>query len=753
MNVVYEALLKDPLAGYWERNINSGVEFLSPAFKAMLGYSDNELSEASEIIKKLILPEDAEKEKKNFHEHIDSGGQIPYTGEIRYKHKEGYIIWMKYSGRVISPENDASPKLITFNFDITKQKRTEEELEAVKTFLTKTNEAAKIGAWEVDLIKGSVYWSDFTKKIHEVEDSYIPDLESGINFYKEGDNRDLITEVFSRLVEFGTPFDEELLIVTANGKEKWVRSIGNAEIVDGKCVKAFGTFQDIDDDIQIRGALSESEQRFRESFENAEIGMALVSPEGNWMRVNKKLCEITGYNKEELLQINFQDITHPDDLNTDLKNVQKLLTGDINGYQMEKRYYHKNGHLIWVLLHVSIVKSESGTPLHFVSQIEDITEKKLADEKLKKVNNELTSLFDAITHVSVIATDLDGTIRHFSTGAETLLGYTAEEMIGKTTPAIIHIEDEVIERGKELSDMFNKKIEGFDAFVERAKHGNHDSREWTYVRKDGTTFPVQLVITAIKNENGEITGYIGIATDISDIKKTQTELQNSIDIVSEQNKRLFNFAHIVSHNLRSHSGNLSLLLELYTQSSSKEEKEEIYSHLQSLSVNLSETILHLNEIVSIQTNINVQRKELKLYDFVEKTIELLAVDINHTNAVVTNNVPKNTIISYNEAYMESILYNFMSNALKYRSRERLPLIDISYVKATGNGVMIISDNGIGIDLKRHRRKMFGMYKTFHGNEDAKGIGLFITNNQVEAMGGKIEVKSEVDKGTTFKIFL
>src|SRR3984893_7133248 len=131
---------------------------------------------------------------------------------------------------------------------------------------------------------------------------------------------------------------------------------------------------------------------FQSAFEFAAIGMALVSPEGKWLRVNRAICEITGYTEAELLERTFQDITHPDDLEEDLENVRKMLAGEIDTYQMEKRYYHKNGSIVWILLSVSLVRTKSGEPLFFIGQIQDITRQKKSEEQLAKAAAEIKRL-------------------------------------------------------------------------------------------------------------------------------------------------------------------------------------------------------------------------------------------------------------------------------------------------------------------------------------------------------------------------
>jgi PAS domain S-box-containing protein len=128
--------------------------------------------------------------------------------------------------------------------------------------------------------------------------------------------------------------------------------------------------------------LVESEERFRGAFEFAAIGMALVAPDGRWLRVNPSLCRIVGYSPEELLATTFQAITHPEDLDTDVEFAQRMLEGAIPYYQMEKRYFHKDGHVVWILLSVSLVRDGDCRPLYFVSQIQDISARKEAEARL-----------------------------------------------------------------------------------------------------------------------------------------------------------------------------------------------------------------------------------------------------------------------------------------------------------------------------------------------------------------------------------
>ncbi|MDB6147503.1 MAG: domain S-box [Spartobacteria bacterium] len=138
---------------------------------------------------------------------------------------------------------------------------------------------------------------------------------------------------------------------------------------------------------------------FQSAFEYAAIGMALVSPEGKWLRVNRSICQITGYSEAELLKRRFHDISLPDDLDLDLANAQKMLAGEIDTYQMEKRYFHKSGPIVWVLLSVSLVRNKTGQPLFFIAQIQDISLQKTGEQKLAQAAARIKALQEKLLKV------------------------------------------------------------------------------------------------------------------------------------------------------------------------------------------------------------------------------------------------------------------------------------------------------------------------------------------------------------------
>lgn len=247
--------------------------------------------------------------------------------------------------------------------------------------------------------------------------------------------------------------------------------------------------------------------------------------------------------------------------------------------------------------------------------------------------------------------------------------------------------------------------------------------------------------------------FIGTTIDISQRKEDEEHMTQSLNVITNQNKKLTNFAHIVTHNLKEHAGNFESLLNFYNEASSMDEKDEIINHLSTVSDSLTKTIENLKDIVSKQLNRKIEIKPLNFNFYAKKVGQLLEMAILEKKAIIINNVSNDLTLYSNEAYLESIILNLASNALKYSHPERVPIISIDSETTKDSLIFRLTDNGIGIDLEKYGNDIFGLYNTFHGNDDAEGIGLYITKNQVEALGGTIEVESEVGIGTTFTIII
>lgn len=483
-----------------------------------------------------------------------------------------------------------------------------------------------------------------------------------------------------------------------------------------------------------------SELKFKTFFDQAAVGMANVNKDsGKFIEINAKLCSLLGYSPEEFKMKDFMEITHPEDLEKDLSKLEQMKSGFVNKYSLEKRYFKKNGKIIWVKLTVSPLHQIDGTPTSYISIIEDISKRKIAESNSKKHQKRIESLINTIDGIVWECSAEDLGFTFISKKVEHILGYTSEEWLA--TPSFwenhIHPED----KNHILNFCRHNTKENLD----------HDF-EYRMIAKDGSVVWLRDIVNVI-SKDGEAKFLRGIMIDITRTKEIQDDLNNSFELVTEQNKRLLNFSYIVSHNLRSHTSNITSLTDLINMSDSEEETTELVLLLKNVSDALNETLENLNEVVNIQSNIGLVVENINLKQYIDNTIDILSDKIKEKEVAINSSVTDDVQIVYNPAYLESILYNLVSNAIRYSHTDRQPVVTISFSKERNKKILEISDNGIGIDLKKNGSKIFGMYKTFSNNPESKGIGLFITKNQIDAMGGKIVVESQPNEGTTFKIYI
>lgn len=252
---------------------------------------------------------------------------------------------------------------------------------------------------------------------------------------------------------------------------------------------------------------------------------------------------------------------------------------------------------------------------------------------------------------------------------------------------------------------------------------------------------------------GKVLGFYTHVADITPIKLLEKELIRANELVSQQNSRLRNFANIVSHNLNTYAFNLESILGFLIEAQTEKEKDEMLEYLKAVSKGFSSTIKNLNEIVDAQNQDKLNSEWVVLNDYIEKATGMLGSQAGASHALILNHIETDIKLCVNPAYLDSIILNLLTNAIKYRHPDRIPLVELNAEITATELALKVSDNGLGLDLKKYSDDLFGMYKTFHGNADAKGIGLFITKFQVEAIGGHIEVASEVNKGSTFTVYL
>jgi len=369
--------------------------------------------------------------------------------------------------------------------------------------------------------------------------------------------------------------------------------------------------------------------------------------------------------------------------------------------------------------------------------ISDITPRKLAEEELRQMADENSRVFNNSVNLNCIAS-FEGCFLKLNPIWEKTLGWTIDELKATNFVSFIHPDD----------------LESTHKVIEYIAAGNTSfTFENRYRCKDGSYR--WLLWSSSPDINRKL--IYAAAIDITERKRSEEELQRSktsLEVAAlelkEQNRQLDDFAHIISHNMRSPIGNINALIGLLNENSSKEEYQLIFGKLSDVSKNLKETMNELMETIKVKKNKDVELAELRFQDVLEKVVQSLQGEIIQTGTVIQTDL-KASSLYYSKTYLESIFQNLISNAIKYKAQSRSPEILVSTTQHEDAIEMCVSDNGLGIDLALHGDKLFGLHKTFHKHKEARGVGLFLVKTQIEALGGSIRVKSEVDKGTTFII--
>ena len=485
------------------------------------------------------------------------------------------------------------------------------------------------------------------------------------------------------------------------------------------------------------GELAISELKFRTIFNQASIGMVRVeTATGRFMETNQRFRELSGYSEEDLEDLTFKKLSVASEVAINVRLMKQLLEGEIREYTLEKRLVQKDGNMLWIKLSVSPLWQKGSAPGTHIAIIQDINERVKAQIELTEKEKRYRALVENGGEIVTIFNKKGKTI-YSSPAIEKLAGYSESEIQAVDLISLIHPSD-MPELDKQIEESIrfpNKPISGVTL---RAKNKKGDWR-WA-----------EATITNLLQDPA-IKGFVGNFRDVSEKKEAEINLNKSFEMVMEQNRRLLNFSYIVSHNLRSHSSNIQAILSLYNTTNLEQEKENYIGLLSKVGSALNETLDDLNEVVSINSKLDLNVEQLNLNKFLDKIVELLHVEIEKKKASIIRSIPDEMVVQFNPSYLESVLLNFITNALKYSDKERPLKIWISGKKENGKWTLTIRDNGIGIDLDRHGDKIFGLYKTFTQTPNSRGIGLFITRNQIEAMDGSVEVKSEVGVGTEFKI--
>jgi PAS domain S-box-containing protein len=493
--------------------------------------------------------------------------------------------------------------------------------------------------------------------------------------------------------------------------------------------------------------LQVSESRFEATFEQAAVGIALVTPDGHWLRANQKLCDIVGFSHHELMSKTFQDITYSDDLDADLTFIEQLLTGEINSYAMEKRYVCKEGSIVWVNLTVALARKPDATPDYFISVIENIHKRKQSEAALVESSATLKEA-QRVAGIGNWRWDVKNDVHTWS--EEIYLIYGRDRAL---PPAGY----------PEVQQYFTPQSwVNFTAAVEKAlTDGIYYECDAEVVRPDGAHRWITARGEASKDEAGNIIILYGTVQDITQrkhaeevIRQLNADLEQHVEErtaeLTAANRELDSFAYAVSHDLRAPLRAMSGFSQALAQDYGSQLQGDAKVYLEQIDLASHKMSDLIDGLLVLSRS---TRGELQ-YD----TLDISAM-AEHMLAEMRQINPERTVSVQVEAglqaqgdtrMIELVLHNLLSNAWKYTGRAQAANIRVYTEMRDGVKHFCVADNGAGFDMA-HANRLFKPFQRLHRQEEFPGIGIGLATVQriVHRHGGIIEASGAPGKGAVF----
>ena len=462
----------------------------------------------------------------------------------------------------------------------------------------------------------------------------------------------------------------------------------------------------------------------------------------NTMFLSSNYQNISGYenyNYQDLENNDWAKNVHPDDLQRIMQNGDDIIECRIDKFQNEYRLKKSDGEYITVLDRGFPIKNDEGKVISLIGSIQDITQKKTEEERLKLWETVITNTSEAIIIRDAKPMENGGLPVLFVNKAFTqMTGYTSEEITGKTLGILNGPLTDRDERNK-IREAINQKQPG-------------KMRVINY-KKNGETFWASVSVFPLKNIDGETTHWVSIQRDITKRIIADAEREQLLNELMQNNKELKQFSYITTHNLRAPLTNLQSIAKIIKTDKIDDQRTiALIEGFKKSTNHLSETLDDLIEILIIKENQHLPMKEVGFDEVLQNVKASIANSILETKTEIESDFSLIPSVHFNGAYMESIFLNLITNAIRYAHPDRHPIIQIiSTVDKEGKTKLIFSDNGLGMDFERVKDRIFGLYQRFHNIANSKGIGLYLVHSQITSLGGNIEVASAVNIGTTFTI--
>ncbi len=775
--------LRSSDSGFWEWDIAQDKARFSPEWRQLCGIgseSPNSL-DLDEWMSR-VHPADKRTSYSDIIRHIK--GQTPmYENEYRLKVHDGSYKWILTRGKVV--EWDATGKaalMVGVYTDITERKNTELISIRQQAALHSLNEIASLSAVDPDeqlrraLSLGARYLGLSSGVISQVNGD---DYKVHIQFSAQGQRdappasplaktycsltmsrRDVVAEDDIPASEYRQhPAYLLTQIESYIGVPLWI----NGEIYGTLCFNSRKTrhhqYDSLDQDFVrlLARWISSVVERLQQDAEKKVILQRFqklserlpgflyqfqLRPDGSsfFPYASSGIKNIYDVGPEDvaLSADNVFGVIHPDDTGWVGESIS-YSAAHLTPWVATVRVNHPQRGMIWTHIESIPEKLDDGSVL-WHGYVSDITPLKQAELQLKETNSLRKAILDAAS-VSIISTDETGIIKTFNHGAEMMLGYSAEEIIDKQTPALIHLPEEVAAHARQLTRELGYAVEpGFDAFIAKTREGSDDENEWHYVRKDGTQLPVLLTVSALRDSEGEITGFLGIARDISEIKR--------IDQMKTE------FISTVSHELRTPltaiSGALGILVNGLAGTLPEQSARMIqiaHNNSQRL-IHLVNDLLDMEKLVAGKMHFEFQPQMLR--PLIQQSIEANAAFAQQYGVTYQLVDGSDIKVSVDHQRLLQVLANYLSNAAKFS-----PLNDVVTIEVDirfGSVRVTVTDRGPGVP-EDFRTRLFQKFSQADSSDTRQkggtGLGLAICKEIIERMGGSVGVESEVGRGASF----
>lgn len=655
-----------------------------------------------------------------------------------YRNNKPEEIWINIDASPILDDSGSPGGVLILNVETTEHVNAVQSLKVGEERLRLVIEGTDDGIWDFDMKTRTAFWNNRLYKMlgYSLEEVEKPGYDFMLTIIHPEDKAK-VQASFVRASTLGVYYDVEYRAKHRDGHYIYLHGKGKPVYNEqGQITRIAGVTRDVTERKQAEKELQESKELFSSIFNQTTVGIAQCDLNANFTLVNDRYCEIVGRSKEELYQLRLYDITHPEDLPANIPLLERTATEGIP-FKIEKRYMQADGTPVWVTINASAVKDAAGKPKYILGVCQDITERKQAEEALKESEQRFRIMADAAPNI-VWALNDDSSIKYVNKFTLEFLGITLDKFIADSWMPYVHPDDLEL-TSHAITEAFQKR----KIFTIEQRLLRHDGEyRWLLTQGAPSYYP-----------NGELYGYIGSSIDITARKQAQKELGLKNAQLVRINNDLDNFIYTASHDLRSPVVNLEGLLLALNKRIADTILPEASTLLDLMGTSvkkLNKTIKDLTEITKAQKGLEEAKEQVFFKNMLVDIIADLPENMRKLAPTIKEDFQVDSIW-YPRGSLRSILYNLLTNAFKYRSDKRPLEITIKTDREGDFVVLSVEDNGLGIS-KQQLPKLFTMFKRLHTHVEGTGIGLYIIKRLVENNGGKIEVISEPEKGSTFRVY-